>query len=263
MGVFCNKPVNTLLMTHFIRETDPTHQLQVTGWISRLKWYCLMVGLLFSAEVLMATTDPQPGLKYPVSAKQKNKRFHQRYLDISGGYGIWSKSWQAGMEPYRAPIDISVTYGKKGYPLALQAGYFFNTSFTQDIFLFKPRNLYVGIKLSILETLGQESRFDPYVIAGVSGWEGILTDNVYDGIITYQQKIERDYGISALIGTGISYQINRFKVGPQFNYFSGGHGYYLAGGFEKQKVSASHMAVILKISYRLHLKNFTGCPTYK
>jgi hypothetical protein len=228
-----------------------------------LKWYCLVLCLFLLAEVLMASSDPKPGFKYPVSAKQKSKRFQQRYLDISGGYGIWSKSWQAGMEPYNAPVDISVTYGKKDHPLALQAGYFFNTSFSQDIFLFKPRNLYVAVKLSVLEFLGQESRFDPYVIAGVSGWEGVLTDNVYDGIITYQQKIERDYGISALIGTGISYQVNRFRIGPQFNYFAGGHGYYLAGGFEKQKVSTSHMAVMLKVSYRLHLKNFTGCPTYK
>ena len=208
------------------------------------------------------SAEPWPGQKKSI-AKQKAKQFQQYYLELAGGYGIWSHTFQAGMQSQQPSIDVSASIGKVGSPFSLLIGYTFHTAFQQEIFLFKPKNTYGAIKVSLLEALGEKSRFDPYIFGGATYWQGILTDDVYDGIISYQSKEEKDQGFGGVMGTGVTYRINRLEIGPQFTYFMAGTGQYLAGGFEKQDISASYMTVVLKASYRFTTRKGVGCPTYK
>ena len=234
------------------------HIPQLKNELCLASMICCLVLLL---SLLKIQADPGPGFRKPIH-RQKAK-FQQHYLELAGGYGIWSHTFQAGMNPHQSSIDISITYGNQQSPFSLVAGYTFNTAFKQEIFLFKPSNVYGGLKFSLLKALGKKSRLDPYALAGVSFWQGTLTDDVYDGIINYQEKAEKDYGMGGIIGAGITYRIKRFHVGPQFIYHLAGNGQYLAGGFEKQEISPSYSTLLLRAGYRFNFRKGAGCPTYK
>ena len=162
--------------------------------ISQLKndvsqvWIIPCLILLFCSPRIHA--EPGPVYKKPIN-RQKAK-FQQHYLELAGGYGIWSNTFQAGMDPHQSSIDISITYGNEQSPFSLIVGYTFHTTFKQEIFLFKPSNVYGGLKFSLLKAIGRRSKFDPYALAGVSYWQGTLTDDVYDGIMNYPEKAEKD-----------------------------------------------------------------------
>ncbi len=229
---------------------------------NRLIWACLISCLALFLSKSQIQADPRPGFKKPIY-RQKAK-FQQYYLELAGGYGVWSHTFQAGMAPHQSSIDISVTYGSLQSPFSLIAGYTFHTSFKQEIFLFKPSNGYAGLKFSLLRALGIKSRLDPYTLAGVTYWQGTLTDDVYDGIINYQEKAEKDYGLGGIVGVGVSYRIKKFHLGPQILYHLAGNGQYLAGGFETQEISPSYITLLLKAGYRFNFKKgLAGCPTYK
>ncbi|MGI9545414.1 MAG: hypothetical protein ACR2MX_19285 [Cyclobacteriaceae bacterium] len=236
--------------------------------------YVLMVILLLSGilvltsiESIAASTDPGPNYKKLLKQRRKasKQKFTQRYLEIAGGYGIWSHTFQAGMASHQQPIDLSVSYGKAHQPFSFQIGTTVHTGFAQDIFVFRPKNVYAGIKLSLLKALGQDQkRMDPYMMAGVTGWEGVLTDQVYEGIVNYEKKKEKDRGIGAVVSIGALYHYKRFRFGPQFSYYLSGNGQYLAGGFEKQNINSSYMTIMVKAGYRIDLNGKgSPCPSYK
>ncbi len=239
-------------------KSAATLVLKAFGW----SLIFLLLMQLFSLRTSALSIDPKPGNRKNYT-KLKSRKFQQHYLELAGGYGIWSHTFQAGMDSQQPTIDISATYGKESTPFSLMMGYMFHTAFQQEIFLFKPRNIYGAIKLSLLEAMGKKSLFDPYALLGISYWQGVLTDDVYDGIINYQEKVEKDQGIAGLMGIGVTYRVKRYRFGPQFTYHMAGTGQYLAGGFEKQDIGASYMTITLKASYRFNLGNSTGCPTYK
>gem|GEM_PF-5938189 len=205
-----------------------------------------------------------PGKNYQKRQKKLRNRHAQHYLEIAGGYGVWTRTFQAGMSSNAQPLDLSVLYGADHSAYAVRVGATLLTDFSQDIFLFKPRFAYTGVQISWLKLLGQDSRFDPFVFGGVAVWQAGLTDGVYDGIISYDEKKENDQGIGAVISTGFNYLLkSNWRLGVEVKYHHANPGDYLAGGFEPQKINPSYLAALVKVSYRLPLQGKGAtCPSY-
>lgn len=198
---------------------------------------------------------PNPYIKQ--ADHQQNK-----FLSVNGAMGLWYHSNQPGMDPYQFPIDISVNYGNRNKPISYIGGFIFNTAFSQDIYVLKPRFLYLGIKY--VPEINTPEWMEPYIAGGAAGWETILTDENYDGIINYQNKVERDRGIAGFARAGIDFKFNNFKIGPQFTYLLAQNGEYLAGAFEKRPINPGFMMLSLKIGYTFNLSGKSGmpCPSY-
>ncbi|MDN5204138.1 hypothetical protein QQ008_22285 [Fulvivirgaceae bacterium BMA10] len=186
------------------------------------------------------------------------------YLEVGAGYGIWYKAQQPKMANYQSPMEVFVEYGHLGNPISYQLGANFNTAFVQEIFVLKPKVIFAGAKYTLPNISNQAPfRIHPYTTAGITGWQTNLTDRVYPGIISYEFKTEKDKGVGAYAGAGVSFKYKQWSLSPQFTYYLSGIGQYLAGAFEKQDINTGYMSATVRLAYRFRFgTNKIACPSY-
>lgn len=225
-----------------------------------MKFTCLL-----TLALTMSLTILEAGPKYPAKKKKRNlyNAANSSFVAINYTWGLWQQPVQAGMAALRSPHDLFLEYGWDNKPLSLIGGASINTGHTQDIFIFKPTIAYLGIKYTpSLQLL--PDWLSPYLAGGIIGWEAILTDENYDGIVNYQHKEEVDRGIGAFFRAGIDMRYKNFTLGPSFTYFGSQNGQYLAGAFEKQPINPGFFTIGINLGYRFSFKKYKGteCPTY-
>jgi len=167
------------------------------------------------------------------------------------------------MANHRNPLDVQLEYGSDSGPLSYIGGYTSNTTFAQDIYLLKPRMAYLGLKYSP-SFPAIPDWISPYLAGGIAGWQTILTDENYDGIINYQHKAEKDRGASGFIQAGVDFNYKNFIFGPQVTTFIAQNGAYLAGTFEKQAINPGFYYLGIHLGYRFSLQKnrALACPSY-
>jgi hypothetical protein len=194
--------------------------------------------------------------------KFRGHQWGQPYLAVSGGAGLWSRSWQPGMTVHSVPLAINAEYGRTSLPVSLVAG-LVRSTFTIDRFLMNPNNFIAGIQYAPLRGKKIAEKFNIYLAGGLNVSLNRFTEEIYPGIINYEYKIEKktSAGITAVAGAG--YRIRAFEIRPALYYFTGKAG-FLAGHFTEQTFHTGSLQLHLMISYRMI---FNGdkitCPAYK
>lgn len=258
--------VSCTILSHFAQ----LHGRFTMRYLLKLCWFVFVLMFIGTGSFAGDAAELTRGGKKPKYGKVKRKGPQTTgprdpYLEIGGGYGLWYQAHQPGMDSYRSPIEAFVEYGRSGQPLSYQLGANFNTAFVQEIFVLKPRIVFAGAKYTLPNISNQNNlRVHPYGTAGVTGWQTNLTDRVYPGIVNYEFKTEKDTGVGAYGGLGISFKYKRLALSPQFTYYLSGNGQYLAGAFEKQDIDTGYMTATVRLSYRFSFKNNkVVCPAYQ
>lgn len=226
-----------------------------------MKFTCLFV-LILAIHLNHADAGP----KFPVKKSKKRNLYSSSsptFVAFNFTWGLWQQPIQPGMNALRNSQDFYLEYGWDRKPLSLIGGASFNTAHTQDIFVFKPNLVYLGVKYTpAIKTL--PAWVSPYLAGGITGWEAVLTDENYDGIVNYQHKEEVDRGLGGFVRAGISMRYKNFSLGPEFTYFGAQNGEYLAGAFEKQPINPGFFTFGINLDYRINFKKYSGtqCPTY-
>ena len=254
------------IFSHLIRFNE---SFPVRFWV-KLGWFVFVL-MFISLKTFASDGKNLPGGPGNKNRYGKNKIYGIRtknigdpYLEVGAGYGLWYQSHQSRMENYRNPIEAFVEYGRTGRPLSYQLGVNLNTAFAQEIFVLKPRLVFAGAKYTLPDISSLNNlRVHPYGTAGIVGWQTNLTDRVYPGIVSYEFKTEKDTGVGAYGGAGISFKYKRLTLSPQFTYYLTGTGQYLAGAFEKQDINTGYMTATIRLSYRFTFRaNKVVCPAY-
>jgi hypothetical protein len=208
------------------------------------------------ASILIGLQVPSLAQPFYSANPANSARFYpgkfQSFLKVSGEYGVVSQPVQPGMASYRTPIDVSLEYGKNFQNFKIIGGFITRTGFSQDIFILKPRMAYLGGRYYLQPTFFPDWFRVSIALAAV-GWQTILTDESYDGIILYRNKEEKDQGLGGLARLGFHVEYGAFSFGPQVSWFFAPNGYYLAGAFEKQAINPGYYWLGLNLGYRFAL----------
>ena len=185
------------------------------------------------------------------------------YLTISAGAGIWYLSGQEGMENRHIPYSLSLEYGRTSFPVSLFAGTFFHTTFNIDHFLLNPNNFLLGLQYTPLRGTPVSKKFNIYAIGGINLSYSTFTEELYPGIINYENKIEKKTGAGIGAGIGMGYRYKSWEIKPVLYYFTG-HSDFFAGHFTEQSFNTGSMQLHLSLAYKIIFnKNNRTCPVYK
>lgn len=197
--------------------------------------------------------------------KIRNSSEHLRglpYSSVSAGAGVWYKSNQMGMTNRAIPYSVMLEYGRTSFPVSIIAGTFFHTTFSIDQFLINPNNFLAGLQYAPMEGSGVPRKLHLYLVGGVNICYSRFTEEIYPGIISYENKLERKTGTGLGAGIGMGYRFKSFEIKPMLFYFTG-HAGFLAGHFTEQKYSTGSFQLHFTLSRRfIFNKNNRTCPVY-
>lgn len=183
------------------------------------------------------------------------------YLSLSAGAGIWSMPLQEGMGKRFIPYSVLLEYGRTSYPLSIIAGIFFHSTYNLDYFLLNPNYLLLGMQYAPLKGKRISKKINAYVTGGLNLSYSRFTEELYPGIINYENKVEKKTGAGLGAGLGMGYHLKSLEIKSMLFYFTG-QADFLAGHFTPQKFNTGSLQLHLMLSYRFIFKNNT-CPAYK
>lgn len=185
-----------------------------------------------------------------------------RYMNVSAGAGVWSESLQSGMEHRMIPFSAISEYGRTSLPYAFFAGTIFRNTYSQERFLLNPNCFFAGMEYLPLQKNKISEKLNVYCMGGVNLCYTRFTEEIYPGIINYENKVERKTKPGLMAGLGVGYRLGSIEVRPSLFWFNGEAG-FLAGHFGEQKFSTGSVQAHLMISYRFVFdRNNRSCPVY-
>ncbi|HLP73214.1 MAG TPA: hypothetical protein VK155_09950 [Bacteroidales bacterium] len=182
-------------------------------------------------------------------------------VSVSAGAGVWHMPLQNGMENRFLPVSVSLEYGRASCPFSLFAGAFIFTAYNIDYFLLKPNYLMAGIQYAPLKGKRISEKFNIYATGGINLSYTRFTEELYPGITSYENKVERQLGAGLAAGIGAGYKLKYFEVRPMLFGFTG-KARFFAGHFTKQAFNAGSLQCHLLIVHRFNLHK-TACPAFR
>lgn len=210
---------------------------------------------LFPGSLLAGNPD-----KPDTQKKYRGHQFGQEYLTVSAGTGLWSQSWQPGMERHNVPYSFMAEYGRTSFPISIVAGEVTST-FTIDRFILNPNNFFAGLQYAPFRGKKVADKFNVYLICGLNASYNRFTEEIYPGIINYEYKVERKAGAGIAAAAAAGYRIKSFEIKPALFWFTGQSG-FLAGHFSEQKFHTGSLQLHIMMSYRIIFNSRNTCPAF-
>jgi hypothetical protein len=231
----------------------------MTGKIGKKSDLKLKVIILLFAWTLTCAGNPI----LTSNGKYSDRINGHRFISVSAGAGIWSKSMQPLMNNRHIPYSFFIEYGRTGRPISLIAGTCFRTTFTLDQFLLNPNNFIAGLQYAPLRGKAISKQFNIYALGGLNICYSRFTEEIYPGIINYEYKTEKETGPGITAGFGAGYRLRSWEIKPMLFYFTG-QGDFYAGHFTEQKFLTGSLQFHLSLNYRFIFNiNRNTCPVYR
>jgi hypothetical protein len=161
------------------------------------------------------------------------------------------------------PFSALMEFGRVRYPLSIIVGASIRATYNIDYFLLNPNNMLIGLQYTPLMGTPVSQKFNIYCIGGVNVGLSRFTEDVYPGIIEYENKVESEYGAGIGAGLGFGYKVGSWEIKPVLFYFTGRAGFF-AGHFTEQKFNTGSLQFHLMLNYRITLnRNRKACPVYR
>lgn len=196
------------------------------------------------------------------SKKNPYKSAGLKYVSLSVGAGAWYSSLQTGMANEKLPISINLEYGQSERPFGLMLGVNMLSTYVYNGFLLNPNHLSLSVVFKPFNKQ-KTSKLRYYMFAGANYSYNRFTEQAYSGIITYSNKVEKDFGFGWQAGASVLYKIKNIEIGPSFVYHMGNADFF-AGHFSKQTFNTGSMQLNIVLKYNIVVdKNKNACPAYK
>jgi hypothetical protein len=221
------------------------------------KSYYLLFIFLTLLPVSIRAIDPgQPNTQ----KKYRGHQYGQEYLMVSAGAGMWSQSWQPGMERHNIPFSFMAEYGRTSFPVSIVAGEV-TSNFIIDRFILNPNNFLAGLQYAPLRGKKVAEKFNIYLIGGLNVSYNRFTEEIYPGIVNYEYKVERKTGLGIAAAASAGYRIKAFEIKPVLFWFTGQSG-FLAGHFSEQNFHTGSLQLHIMMSYRIIFNSKNTCPAF-
>lgn len=184
-------------------------------------------------------------------------------ISLSFGAAGWYSSLQSGMANKILPIEINLGYGRSESPFGLMLGANILSTYILDDFLLKPNYFSLAFRYQPLKMVNPFKNIRFYTFVGVNISYTKFTEQEYSGIISYENKVEKQFGYGVHLGASLTYKIKYFEIGPSLVYNTGKSNFY-AGYFTKQTFNTGSLQLNIHVKYNIVFdRNKNACPAYR